>query len=155
MAALDVGLVVTFVEHVWDVSVVFVPALFILFFVFYMTQREVPSFPSLAISSQRDMALHYSTYVLTGAVVGGIVAMLLPGSGVMLGALVAVLPVLYGLLREELPEPTVLQLDGVMDAVHLVWVGVPVLAAAAIVSGQILLQSVVALVFYATIFWEL
>jgi len=155
MALVDVGVIVTAVEHIWAVSVAAVPAIFLAFFIIYLTQRDVPSFPSLAISSQRDMALHHSTYVLTGVVTGGLLNMMLPGIGVMLGAAVAMGPVFYGLVRKDLPPPTTLELSTISEAVHLVWIAVPLLAVTAIAANQIFLQSVVALVFYTTIFWEL
>ncbi len=153
MATLDVGLIVVLVEQIWDLSVLVIPFLFIGFFLLYLVQRNVDSFASLAISSQRDMALHYSGYVLIGIALGGVVQILASNS--YMGAFAAAVPIVYGVLQQDLPDPTILQPATITDYAHFTWIAVPFLAVLAIVAGNILLQSVVALIFYSTIFWEL
>lgn len=149
-----IDLILQVVEATWALSVTVAPAIFLVFFILYLSRRgKAPSYLSVIISSQRDSVLAYSMLLVPALVMGGAVNAFT--GGLLPGVIVATLVAGYGVSTRPFPDPEPLDLHRISEYVHLVWVVVPVLSVAALVFGNLLLKSVLAVVFYAVIFWEL
>lgn len=166
--AQGINIIVAAVEQTWDLSVTVAPVLFLTLFAYFLARRGTSNgFLSATVSGQRDMVLAYSEYLVFGLVLGGVTNLFL-GTERVVGVLVVAAVFGYALLKQDPPETTVFTLKQVTDIVHLVWVGVLLVSLVGVFltfvalstsaeagTGLLLMKSVLAVVFYATIFWEL
>lgn len=151
------GPIVTVIEAAWMLSTVTIPAILLLFLGLYGLQyRETAGTWVLLVRGQRDMILRHGPYIVAGIVAGGLLMFIVGGTaGFLLGGATVAAGVVAGLRRAPLPAPDTVAFQDWRASVHVIWAGVPVLAAAAVAFQHPLLSSVTALVFYGTIFWEL
>lgn len=170
MASL-VSIIVSVVEHTWDLSIVVMPALFITLFAYYLIQQDEQTDVVAAFTAgQRDVILAYSPYLIGGFVLGGAVNYLLGGATVP-GAVAVAGALGYAMLHQDVPEPIKSQ-DVSAYLHHAFWalvltgsITVIVLLAGTTFMvittstglswGIELTQHVLAVVFYAVVFWEL
>lgn len=163
------GAIVAAVEQTWNLSVAVVPILFVVLFIYYLSQqRDTAGLVELVISSQRDVMLVFTPYLVAGFVTGGVVNMMLAGDGILPGAVVVALALGAAILNRKTPEPTRFEPERPGDVIHLFWVLVligsilttllmlvTVSTDAATGTPLQVVKSVLAVVFYATMFWEL
>lgn len=142
---------VTLLEAAWLLSARLVPAVFLAFLL--LVPRMDGPLPARIVASQRDATLRYGLHLTAGVLAGGAVTLLVPGTGGTAAAAAIVAAAgsyayrLYGGIdAAELGT-------GWNRRVSLVWLAVPLLAAAALVSQDPVLTRAAALVFYGTIFW--
>ncbi|MFB6295060.1 MAG: hypothetical protein ABEI97_04835, partial [Candidatus Nanohaloarchaea archaeon] len=75
-------------------------------------------------------------------------------AGIVIGGAAATAATVYRVSDDGLPAPVDLDLAAWPDRVKLPWILVPVLAAAAVATGNTLLQSVAAIIFLSAVFWQ-
>lgn len=147
--------IIAIVEQVWAVSILVIPVLFLGFLAVYgYRHRGAAPWSAMLARSQRDLTLQYGLYVTAGCYLGGTVAYLLP-DGVVLGAVVAATFAVYAYLAEPFPDAGTVTFTGKQGLYNIVWSVTPVLALAAVLSGAVVVQQVVTLIFYAALFWAI
>lgn len=146
--------IIAIVEQVWAVSMLVIPVLFLGFLAAYWYRHRDAALTAVLVRSQRDLTLQYGLYVTAGCYLGGTVAYLLP-DGVLLGAVIAAAFAVYAYMSEPFPEAGAATFTGKQGVYNVVWAVTPVLALAAVVGGVPVVQQVVALIFYAALFWAI
>ncbi|MDY6774110.1 MAG: hypothetical protein SVS85_02820 [Candidatus Nanohaloarchaea archaeon] len=150
-----VGLVLELVEASWKLSVEFLPLLYLGFLGYALAEDQENSLLATAVRSQESYTLHYGLYIVAGLVVGGLSVSVLGGmEGLLSGGAVALTACIYGYMKEGVPEMEELELESWTEGIELLWLIVPLLAVAGLVTGDPLVKSVVALAFYSAVFWE-
>lgn len=139
-------------QAAWELSTLVVPALY-LAALGYTVWTPDGTVVERVVTSQRGLVLQYGPAVTAGIILGG-AATVLAGS-VVPGLTIIVGVTLYTVWREAPRKPERIRLETWQGRLRLPWVAVPVLAAGAVLTGDVLLRSVVAVIFYSTIFWEL
>lgn len=154
-----IDVILQIVEHTWDLSAAVLPYLFLAAAVLSLAAvasgRRTDDLLDLLVASQRGIVTAYGTYLVAGLVVGGAINAFFTVERLVPGAVVATGFLLYAYTAVKEPEP-VFELDTWKH--HLIygcWLVVPVVAVAGLVSMSLLLQSVVALAFYSTLFWRI
>ncbi|MDY6761571.1 MAG: hypothetical protein SVY41_00820 [Candidatus Nanohaloarchaea archaeon] len=147
------GVAVQVLDAAWQVGRTVVPLLY-LGFLGYGLSRHDPSVESV-IASQRDYTLHVGVPVVGGLLAGALPVLALDTRfGLAVGGAITVAATVYAATDGDMPAPSGLDLGTWPDRLKLPWLLVPALAAAAIVTGDALLQSVTVLVFLSAVFWE-
>ncbi len=146
---------VAVLEAAWDLSLIAVPPLYIAALGYGLLRLDGTAVERV-VASQRDLVLQYGLMVVAGLVAGGVAAVLVAGrAGTWLGTGIAGLSAVVAAAREDPVEPRDIDLGAWRDRLALAWLAVPAVALAGLVTGDLVVRSVAALVFYSTIFWEL
>lgn len=149
------SLTVAVLEATWRLSLLAVPAIY-LAMLLYVPLRDDGTVVERLATSQRGLVLQYGQVLVAGLIGGGAVRVLVGGGiGTAAGAVVAAAAGVVAVVQEEPRPPRKMHLDTWRGWPALSWLAVPVLAAAALVTGDVVVRSAVALIFYSTIFWEL
>lgn len=160
-----IDLILEIVEHSWELSVAVLPVLFAVFGLLAVaggatsmlrnSGTDLTSFMSLLVASQRDLVTQYGVHLVAGLVLGGTVNAFLVFESLLPGALVTLVVLAYA--HRVLPVPEAeMDLSSLQSYVYTgTWLVMPLVALAALVSMSLLLQSVVALVFYTAVFWRI
>ncbi len=146
------GLVLQLLQGAWDLAVAFIPLLYLGFLGYALgTERSVAA----AVHSQHAYPLRYGVATIGGLIVGGISTAAIGGTvGLVVGGTVALAACLYSAMKRGVPGTRDLDLTGWRGRMKLLWLAVPFLAAAAVATGNMLLNHIVALAFLSTVFWE-
>lgn len=146
------GLLIELVSAAWQLSLVVIPVLYLVFLGHSLgRERSLAA----AVHSQRGYTRHYGVHVAAGLLAGGASLMAIGGgAGAVLGGAVALAAWLYSYLERDVPERQEVDTASWRGRLALSWLLVPLLAAAALATMAPLLQSLVALVFLTTVFWE-
>ncbi|MFB6265635.1 MAG: hypothetical protein ABEI07_00960 [Candidatus Nanohaloarchaea archaeon] len=144
--------VLTFVDAAWKLSIQVLP-FFYLGFLAYALYRG-GGLVEEAVESQYVQPLHFGPYLLAGILAGSVFVLAAEGIvPVILGGLTALSACVYGYKRKGEPGLRGTGFEG-LELLKAAWLIVPVLSAGAIVLQSVLLKSLVAVVFYSTVFWE-
>lgn len=149
------GLVLQLIEASWQLSLAFLPLLYLGFLGDAVGHEDTGSFWETIIWGQRSYTLGYGVYTVAGLLLGALPLLALEGNtGLLAGGLVAGAATVYGYMKTDLSGPRELDLGIWNDRLRLPWLLVPLLSVAALATGDLLLKSLVALVFLSAVFWE-
>lgn len=145
------GATVTLLDAAWTLSAQLVPLVFLAFLL--LVPRMDGSFAARIVASQRDATLRYGLHLTAGFLAGGAVTLLVSGPAGLAAAaaLVAAAGMYAYWLHGDIAAADLGA--GWNRRVALLWLAVPILAAAALLTQDPVLTRVAALVFYGTIFW--
>lgn len=145
------GATVAVLEATWLLSARLVPLVFLAFLL--IVPRMDGSLAARLVASQRDATLRYGLHLTAGLLAGGVVTLLVPGTiGTAAAAGLVAAAGLYA--HRERGVTAAAELGaGWNRRVTLLWLAVPLLAAAALLTQDAVLTRAAALVFYGTIFW--
>lgn len=144
------------VASVWDLSMAVMPVVFLSALAYYWERGDADDALALVVTGQRGMVLRYGIYLIAGLVLGGTLHTFVgTGTSFMIGIIIGGLFGVYGLVSEDLPAAAPVEFAAWHDYRALLWLGVPLLAAAALVTQHTVLLNLTALIFYGVIFWEL
>ncbi len=147
------GLTVQLLDAAWQLALLVIPLLYLGFLGYGLARNDISI--ATVITSQRSYTLHVGVYTVAGLLAGGVPVLTLGSpAGVLIGGAAVFAATVYRVSDSPVPEPTPLDLDAWPDRVKLPWLAVPLLAAAAVATGNTLVQSVTALVFLSAVFWE-
>ncbi|MDY6770178.1 MAG: hypothetical protein SVU88_04360 [Candidatus Nanohaloarchaea archaeon] len=149
------ALVLTVIEGAWQLALVVVPLLYLGFLGYAFGRDGEGGAVTTVIRSQRTYTLHYGVPVVGGLLAGGAALAALGGiTGYVVGGAAVLAACLHAYMERGLPAPTTVALDDWRGHLQLAWIGVPVLAAAALLTGNLLLQHLTGIAFLSTVFWE-
>lgn len=149
------GLVLQVVDASWQLSIEFLPFLYLGFLGDALGNKNTGNFWETVIWGQRAYTLHYGVYTVAGLLLGALSLIALGGTaGLISGGVVAGTTTVYGYRKKGIPERVSLDLSTWKGRLTVPWLLVPVLSVAALATGDALLKSLVALVFLSAVFWE-
>lgn len=147
--------VVAIAEQSWQLAMDMIPVAYLVFFIVYILKKgDTGETVDVIVTGQRDLSLLYGVYLIIGFALGGTAMLLLP-DGLLIGAGIVTACGLYAYRNEELPDVNAIDWETRTAPVHLFWLLVPVLSAAALLTQSTLLSSTVALIFATAIFWNI
>lgn len=147
------GIAVAVLDATWQFSVHLVPV--ILLALAGIAAWATDDLVAAAVRSQQVLTVRYGLALVAGLVAGGVVSAAAPGIGGLAAGAVIVAVAGWWAVERHGTDVDPLPLEGWRDRARLAWLALPVLAVAALASGDLLLKHVVAVLFYSTIFWEI
>lgn len=143
-----------FLDASWKISIEALPYIQLGFLGYAVYAYRGEDLLEAAVESQSLYPLFYGPWLIAGFLAGSIPFLLLGGgAGLAAGGMTAVGACTYRFFRDGTPRESGKGFEG-WNALRLLWLSVPLISAASLIHHGVLLKSVVGVIFYSTVFWE-